>query len=92
MESFLSRYKNSLVLIVIVLAQAIALAVQVQRPKNAMGGVEPDGRHTTVLRYWAVSLVSPFEKVIHWSSFDVRRVWSGYVGLRRTHDCGRLCQ
>jgi len=85
MESFLSRYKNSLVLIVIVLAQAIALAVQVQRPKDAAGSLGPDGKHTTVLRYWAVSAMMPFEKVIHWSSFDVRHVWSGYVGLRHTH-------
>jgi rod shape-determining protein MreC len=85
MESFLSRYKNSLVLIVIVLAQAIALAVQVQRPKDAVGWMGEDGRHTTLLRYWAVSVMMPFEKVIHWSSFDVRRVWSGYVGLRHAH-------
>lgn len=86
MESFLSRFKNSLVLITIVLAQAIGLAVQVQRPKNAMGANGPDGKHTTLLRYWTLSLVSPFERVIHWSSFDVRRIWSGYIWLRHTHE------
>ncbi len=85
MESFLSRFKNSLVLITIVLAQAIGLAVQVQRPKNDAGMRGTDGKHTTLLRYWTVSLVTPFEKVIHWSSFDVRKVWSGYVGLRNAH-------
>ena len=85
MESFLSRFKNSLVLITIVLAQAIGLAVQVQRPKNDAMMRGTDGKHTTLLRYWTVSLVTPFEKVIHWSSFDVRKVWSGYVGLRHTH-------
>ena len=85
MESFLARYKNSLVLIAIVLLQAIGLAVQVQHPKEVVDPREPDGRHTTLLRYWTVSLFTPFEKVIHWSSFDVRRVWSGYVGLRHAH-------
>jgi rod shape-determining protein MreC len=85
MESFLARYKNSLVLIAIVLAQAIGLAVQVQHPKEVVDPHEPDGKHTTLLRYWTVSLITPFEKVIHWSSFDVRRVWSGYVGLRHAH-------
>jgi len=85
MESFLARFKNSLVLIAIVLAQAIGLAVQVQHPKEVLNAHEPDGKRTTLLRYWTVSLLSPFEKVIHWSSFDVRRVWSGYVGLQHTH-------
>jgi rod shape-determining protein MreC len=85
MESFLSRYRNALVLITVVLAQAIALAVQVQRPKDAVGPRGPDGKHVTLLRYWSVSLLSPFEKVIHGSSFDVRHIWTGYVGLRHTH-------
>jgi len=85
MESFLSRFKNSLVLITIVLAQTIGLAIQVQRPKEDVKMLGTDGKHTTLLRYWTVSLVSPFEKVIHWSSFDVRKVWSGYVGLRHAH-------
>jgi len=85
MESFLVRYKNSLVLIAIVLVQAIGLAVQVQHPKEVVDPHVPDGVHTTLLRYWTVSLITPFEKVIHWSSFDVRRVWTGYVGLQHTH-------
>jgi rod shape-determining protein MreC len=85
MESFLSRFKNSLVLITIVLVQAIGLAIQVQRPKEDAKTLGTDGQHTTLLRYWTVSLVTPFEKVIHWSSFDVRKVWSGYVGLRHAH-------
>src|ERR1700761_6017629 len=86
MESFLSRYKNALVLITVVLAQAIALAVQVQRPNSTMEQpLGADGKHISLLRYWSVSLLSPFEKVIHWTSFDVRHVWSGYVGLRGAH-------
>ena len=32
MESFFSRYKNALVLILVLLAQVIGVAVQVRRP------------------------------------------------------------
>ena len=86
MESFLSRYKNALVLITVVLAQAIALAVQVQRPKEVAGGAgaDADGKHTTILRHWTMMTLTPFERVIHWTSFDVRHVWGNYVGLRHT--------
>jgi len=34
MESFFSRYKNALVLIVVLVAQLLALAVQVKRPRR----------------------------------------------------------
>ena len=85
MDSFFVRFKNSLVLIMIVLAQAIMLAVQVQRPKDGMVSGAPEGKHTTLLRYWAVSVMTPFERVGHGATFDVRSVWSNYVGLRHTH-------
>ena len=92
MDSFFVRFKNSLVLIVIVLAQAIMLAVQVQRPKDGMVSGAPEGKHTTLLRYWAVSVMSPFERVGHGATFDVRSVWSNYIGLRHTHQQNEALQ
>ena len=85
MESFFSRFKNPLVLIAIVLMQVIALAMQVQRPAKGLetGGVA-DGPRVTLLRRWSIVTVTPFERVIHWSSMKVRGVWGGYVDLRNT--------
>jgi rod shape-determining protein MreC len=82
---FLSRYKNALVLITVVLVQAIALAVQVQRPKDVGDTTAADGKHTSVLRHGTLVLFTPFERVIHWTSFDVRHVWGNYIGLRHAH-------
>ena len=54
MESFLSRFKNPLVLIAILLAQSIALATQVRRSADAQ---RPDGQHVRLVRLWANALV-----------------------------------
>jgi rod shape-determining protein MreC len=87
MESFFSRFKNSLVLIAIVLAQVIALAVQVQRPTQGFNpGEAPDGRSVTLMRRWITAAVTPFERLLHGSSLRVRGVWSNYIDLRHTRE------
>jgi len=92
MDSFFSRYKNSLVLIAIVLAQTIMLAVQVPKSIEGHGPADADGRHITLLRYWAVALVTPVERAVHGTSFDVRHVWSNYIGLRGAHEQNQALQ
>jgi rod shape-determining protein MreC len=85
MESFFSRFKNSLVLIAIVLAQVIALAMQVQRPASGFNaGEAPDGHKVTLLRRWIGAAVTPLERVSHGTSLKVRSVWSDYIDLRHT--------
>ena len=79
MESFLSRFKNPLVLIAILLVQSIALATQVRRSPDAQ---RPDGQHVRLVRLWANALVSPFEKLSAFSGHGVRYAWSDYVDLR----------
>jgi rod shape-determining protein MreC len=79
MESFLSRFKNPLVLIAILLLQAIGLATQVRRPQDPL---RPDGQHTRLLRLWADALVSPFERLSAWSGHSVRWTWDNYIDLR----------
>jgi rod shape-determining protein MreC len=87
MESFFSRFKNSLVLIAIVLAQVIALAVQVQQPaRNFNPGEAHDGRSVTLMRRWITAAVTPFERVLHGTSLRVRGVWSNYIDLRHTRE------
>jgi rod shape-determining protein MreC len=81
MESFFSRFKNVLVLVAILLAQTIGLAIQVRRPVESSA---PDGEKVMVLRYWVVSIVTPFERFVHGVGYTVRHGWSNYVDLRHT--------
>jgi rod shape-determining protein MreC len=81
MESFFTRFKNVLVLVAILLAQTIGLAVQVRRPVEPGA---PDGSSVTLLRYWAVSSVTPFERFFHGFGYNIRHGWSNYIDLRNT--------
>jgi rod shape-determining protein MreC len=74
----LSRYKNILVLVAVLVCQIIGLAVQVRKP-NPNGGDQPSVR---LIRYWAIGLVSPFEKVLHGSGTGLLSMWSNYLDLR----------
>jgi rod shape-determining protein MreC len=79
MDSFFLRYKNPLVLITLLLAQAIGLAVQVRRPVSPSA---PDTHSILLLRYWAVSTVTPFERFFLAIGHNVRSTWSNYIDLR----------
>ncbi|HEX4020460.1 MAG TPA: rod shape-determining protein MreC [Acidobacteriaceae bacterium] len=79
MESFYSRYRNVLILVVILLAQVIGLAVQVRRPAAITGS---DGRQVRLIRYWVVSLISPFERAFLFTGHGIRGAWNGYIDLR----------
>ncbi|MGH9588666.1 MAG: rod shape-determining protein MreC [Acidobacteriaceae bacterium] len=77
MESFFSRYRNVLVLIVVLVAQLLALAVQAKRP-NADGADRPT---VSLMRYMVVSVVAPPERMVHATGQWFRSVWFGYVDL-----------
>ena len=81
MESFFTRYKNVLVLVAILLAQTIGLAVQVRRPVESGA---PDSNKVTLIRYWAVSIVTPLERFFHGIGSSVRGGWANYIDLRHT--------
>jgi len=89
MESFFTRFKNVLVLVAILLAQTIGLAVQVRRPVESGA---PDGSNVTLLRYWTVSAVTPFERFFHGFGYNVRHGWSNYIDLRNTRQQNRDLQ
>ena len=80
MESFFSRYKNALVLIAVLLAQVIGVAVQVRRPLPKEHA-QPDAGGVRLIRYWAISLVSPPERFVHWLGADIIGVWDNYLDL-----------
>src|SRR5450432_701543 len=78
MESFFSRYKNGLVLLVVLLVQLFGLALQVRRPLPN----SPDGTPVRLLRYWVVGAITPPERLSHGAGLGVRGIWSNYLDLR----------
>ena len=79
MESFFTRYKNPLILIVILLAQTIGLAIQVPRRGDPSA---TDPRSVSLMRYWVVSIVTPFERFFNGIGYYSRHGWSNYIDLR----------
>jgi rod shape-determining protein MreC len=89
MESFFSRYRNLIVLAAALLLQVIGLAVQVRKPGalvSAAGVPHPkaDGAGVLLIRLWAASLVTPFERTIHGAGQGVTGLWTNYLDLRHT--------
>ena len=84
MDSFLERFKNPLVLLLVVLAQTLWLATQVHRPgRSGLGfNAGEDGHKVTLLRTWAMTLAGPVEHAAHSTGLGVRHMWSHYVDLR----------
>ncbi len=82
MDTFLGRYKNILVLMLVLLAQFVGLAVQVRRPVPSGS----DSRSVRLLRYWIIGLISPPEKVLANTGSGVRGFWGNYVDLRHTRE------
>ena len=78
-ESFFSRFKNALALIIILLVQTVALAIQVHRPADA---TEPDGPQVRVLRLWTMAVMAPIERVSTNTGHGIRAAWTNYVDLR----------
>jgi rod shape-determining protein MreC len=74
MDTLLGRYRNLIVLAAILFAQIIALAMQVRRP-----GAEGE---TRLIRVWATTAVTPFEKAVVHTQKWAHDKWNGYIYLR----------
>jgi rod shape-determining protein MreC len=79
MESFVVRYRNLLVLLALLVAQILGLAMQVRRTNS---GQAADGRSVSLIRYWANSIVSPPERLLHYSGTGISWLWNNYIDLR----------
>ncbi|HXX18578.1 MAG TPA: rod shape-determining protein MreC [Candidatus Acidoferrum sp.] len=66
-----SRQRPVALLVGVLLIQLLLLAFQIKRDHDVR-----------LIRYWAVAVVTPFERLGTWSLAKVGGVWSGYVGLR----------
>jgi rod shape-determining protein MreC len=96
MESFLSRYRNLIVLLAALLLQVIGLAVQVRKPVPVVGvpvGRDTkDGKGVLLIRLWAAEIVTPFERVIHGTSDGATGFWGNYLDLRHTREQNKELQ
>jgi rod shape-determining protein MreC len=73
MESFLSRYRNSLVLALVLFVQVLGLAMQIKRQGE-------DGE-MKLLRFWAVAAIAPIEKGVVHSQNWAHSSWTNYVNV-----------
>jgi rod shape-determining protein MreC len=78
MESFVVRYRNLLVLLLLLVAQILGLAMQVRRANSGQG----DGQEVRLIRLWANGIVSPPEKALHSTGSGVSGIWNNYFDLR----------
>ncbi len=74
MESVLGRYRNLIILVGVLFLQVLGLAVQVKRNTNA--------EHTRLIRVWAVSAITPFERGLVWLQNGGDGLWHNYFFLR----------
>jgi len=74
MESVLGRYRNLIVLVGVLFIQVLGLAVQVRR--------STDTDSSRLIRVWAVTAISPFEKVLVWVQTSTGNLWHNYFYLR----------
>ncbi len=81
MESFLSRYRNSIVLVALVFGQVIALATQVKRTDP----LKPNGDKARLLRVWVIEVIAPPERFFVHLGEGTRSIWRSYVALNKTN-------
>ena len=74
MESVLGRYRNLIILVGVLFLQVLGLAVQVKR--------SADAENTRLIRIWAVSAITPFERGLVWVQNGCGNLWHNYFYLR----------
>ena len=74
MDNLLTRHRNVSILVAVLFAQILGLAVQVKRSGEA--------EESRLIRVWAVSAISPFEKAVVWTRQGISNTWHNYVYLR----------
>jgi rod shape-determining protein MreC len=74
MESVLGRYRNLTILVGVLFLQVLGLAVQVKR--------SADAENTRLIRVWAVSAITPFERGLVWVQNSASNLLHNYFVLR----------
>ena len=81
MESFLNRYRNITVLLLVIFAQLVLLAVQVRNDQDVR-----------MIRVWTVTAVTPLARVIEWGRGGSIGFVRDYILLHDTHEENRRLQ
>src|SRR5579864_4950892 len=81
MESFLNRYRNITVLLLVIFAQLVLLAVQVRNDQDVR-----------MIRVWTVIAVTPVARVIEWMRGGSIGFVRDYILLHDTHEDNRRLQ
>src|SRR5690349_15816839 len=81
MESFLSRYRNITVLLLVIFAQLVLLAVQVRNDQDVR-----------MIRVWTVTAVTPLARVMEWFRGGSIGFVRDYILLHDTHEENRRLQ
>ncbi|HEX7961427.1 MAG TPA: rod shape-determining protein MreC [Terriglobales bacterium] len=79
MESFLSRFRNVIVLVIVLSAQTVLLATQIKRPKDSQ---KPEAGTTRLIRLWAVEIFVPVEHAFTATGHFFSNGWHSYIDLR----------
>jgi rod shape-determining protein MreC len=83
MESFFDRYRNLVVLLAILMAQIAGLAMQVRHNSTGQNTLDStDPRGVRLIRLWGNAIVSPPERLIHWTKLGTGAMWTNYIDLR----------
>ncbi|HWB84149.1 MAG TPA: rod shape-determining protein MreC [Bryobacteraceae bacterium] len=78
MESFLNRYRNITVLLLVIFAQLVLLAVQVKSDQDI-----------PLIRVWAVTAVMPVARVVEAVRGGITGLMDSYILLHDTHEENR---
>lgn len=81
MESFLTRFRNITVLLLVIFAQLVLLAVQVR-----------NDRDVPMIRVWTVTAVTPLARVIEWMRGSSIGFVRDYILLHDTGEANRRLQ
>ena len=81
MESFLARYRNITVLLLVIFAQLVLLAVQVRNDQDVR-----------MIRVWTVTAVTPVARVMEWMRGGSIGFFRDYVLLHDTREENRQLQ
>jgi rod shape-determining protein MreC len=92
MESFLARYRNLVVLLVVLVAQITGLAVQVRRSSNGQSTDNSDMGGVRLIRLWANAVISPPEQFFHYTKLSIVHLWTDYVDLHRVREQNQQMQ
>jgi len=71
-QAFVSRHRAFFILVGVMVAQLLLLSVQITRSHNVR-----------LIQVWAVGILDPFERAVHWTMETTSNAWRNYSGLLR---------